>query len=119
MLFRSLDRRGMHRECFATVEGNCWDNALAESFFNSLKDEPVFGRRYATRTAARADPFEYIERFTTAVAVIPRSATVRRFSPCKTGSPSSMSRKWRLNTMALEDKKPREAQREGHMIAEG
>ena len=58
-----LDRRGMHRECFATGEGNCWENAPAERFFNSLKNERVFGRRYATRTAARADLFEYIEAF--------------------------------------------------------
>ena len=49
--------------CSMSRKGNCWDNAPAESFFNSLKNERVFGRRYATRTAARADLFEYIEAF--------------------------------------------------------
>jgi len=49
--------------CSMSRKGNCWDNAPAESFFNSLKNERVFGRRYATRTAALADLFEYIEAF--------------------------------------------------------
>ena len=44
-------------------KGNCWDNAPSESFFNSLKNERVHGRRYETRGAARADVFEYIEVF--------------------------------------------------------
>ena len=41
-------------------KGNCWDNAPTESFFNSLKNERVHARRYATREAARADLFEYL-----------------------------------------------------------
>lgn len=44
-------------------KGNCWDNAPSESFFNSLKNERVHGARYATRDAARADIFEYLEVF--------------------------------------------------------
>ena len=44
-------------------KGNCWDNAPMESFFNSLKNERVFHRRYATRAAAKADLFDYIEVF--------------------------------------------------------
>jgi transposase InsO family protein len=44
-------------------KGNCWDNAAAESFFNSLKNERVHGARYATRSAAEADLFEYIAVF--------------------------------------------------------
>ena len=44
-------------------KGNCWDNALTESFFNSLKNERVHGTIYATRAAAEADLFEYIEVF--------------------------------------------------------
>ena len=44
-------------------KGNCWDNAPSESFFNSLKNERVYGSRYATRDAARADVFEYIKVF--------------------------------------------------------
>lgn len=49
--------------CSMSRKGNCWDNAPAESFFNSLKNERVHGRRYATRAAAIADLFEYIEAF--------------------------------------------------------
>jgi len=44
-------------------KGNCWDNAPMESFFNSLKNERVHARRYATREEARQDLFEYIETF--------------------------------------------------------
>lgn len=44
-------------------KGNCWDNAPMESWFNSLKNERVFHRRYATRDIAKADLFEYIEVF--------------------------------------------------------
>jgi len=43
--------------------GNCWDNAPTESFFNSLKNERVHGTRYATRAQAVADLFDYIEVF--------------------------------------------------------
>ncbi len=43
--------------------GNCYDNAVAESFFSSLKKEQVKRRIYATREEAKADVFEYIEVF--------------------------------------------------------
>jgi len=43
--------------------GNCWDNAVAESFFGSLKRERVNRRNYRTRNEARADVFDYIEVF--------------------------------------------------------
>ncbi|NND83132.1 MAG: IS3 family transposase [Gammaproteobacteria bacterium] len=43
--------------------GNCWDNAVAESFFSSLKKERVKKRIYKTRDLARSDIFEYIEMF--------------------------------------------------------
>ena len=43
--------------------GNCWDNAVAESFFSSLKKERVKKRIYKTRDLARADIFDYIEMF--------------------------------------------------------
>ena len=44
-------------------QGNCYDNAAAESFFSSLKRERVRRRIYATRQGARADLFDYIEVF--------------------------------------------------------
>lgn len=43
--------------------GNCWDNAVAESFFSSLKKERIRKRIYKTRDLARADIFGYPEVF--------------------------------------------------------
>lgn len=42
---------------------NCWDNAVAASFFSSLKKERIRKRIYKTRDLARADIFDYIEVF--------------------------------------------------------
>lgn len=44
-------------------KGNCWDNAVAESFFGNLKKEKIKERIYKTRDLARADVFEYVELF--------------------------------------------------------
>lgn len=44
-------------------KGDCWDNAVAESFFGSLKTERVFFENYKTREEARRDIFHYIEMF--------------------------------------------------------
>lgn len=43
--------------------GNCWDNAVAESFFSSLKKERIRRRVYHTIDEAKADVFDYIEMF--------------------------------------------------------
>jgi putative transposase len=43
--------------------GDCWDNAMMESFFATLKSELVHQQSYATREQARASIFEYIEVF--------------------------------------------------------
>ena len=43
--------------------GNCWDNALAESFFGTLKKEMIQGEKYRTRQQAVSAVFEYIEVF--------------------------------------------------------
>jgi len=43
--------------------GNCWDTAVAESFFSSLKKERIRKRIYKTRDLAREDVFDYIEAF--------------------------------------------------------
>ncbi len=43
--------------------GNCWDNAVAESFFSSLKKERIRKQVYRTRDLTKADVFEYIEMF--------------------------------------------------------
>ena len=43
--------------------GNCWDNAVAESFFSNLKSEQIKKRIYGTRDQAKAEVFDYIEGF--------------------------------------------------------
>ncbi len=51
----SLVKRSMSRK------GNCWDNAVAESFFKNLKMEWVYQRKYRSRMQAALSVFEYIE----------------------------------------------------------
>ena len=49
--------------CSMSRPGDCWDNAVAESFFHSLKVERVDDRRYSTRAEAQRDLADYIDRF--------------------------------------------------------
>ncbi len=49
--------------CSMSRSGDVWDNAAVESFFSSLKTERLARKVYRTRDAARADVFDYIERF--------------------------------------------------------
>jgi len=49
--------------CSMSDKGSCYDNAVVESFFASLKRERTNRRNYRTRDQARADVFDYIERF--------------------------------------------------------
>jgi len=58
---RLLSAQGI--ACSMSRRGDCWDNAAMESFFSSLKTERTSRRRYASRDQARADVFDYIERF--------------------------------------------------------
>jgi transposase InsO family protein len=62
---RLLEANGM--VCSMSGRGDCYDNAVAESFFKTLKVELVYqqpgGGRYATRAQARRSVFEYIEVF--------------------------------------------------------
>ena len=50
-------------QCSLSRSGNVWDNAAMESFFSSLKTERTAAKVYRSRDAARADVFDYIERF--------------------------------------------------------
>jgi putative transposase len=65
--YTSADYRSVLSELGVTVsmsrKGNCWDNAVAESFFATLKTELVYGRSWPTRLELRAAVFEYIEVF--------------------------------------------------------
>lgn len=49
--------------CSMSRPGNCWDNAVVESFFATLKAELIQGRSYGSRHEARAEIFEYVESF--------------------------------------------------------
>ena len=44
-------------------KGNCWDNAVAESFFKSLKNELVYQTYFYTKKQAKLEIFKYIELF--------------------------------------------------------
>ncbi len=56
-----LDARGI--VCSMSRRGNCWDNAVAESFFATLKLDLIFRRTFRTRREARQAIFNYIEVF--------------------------------------------------------
>ena len=49
--------------CSMSRKGDCWDNAVVESFFRSLKTERTDDVVYRTRDEARGDVFDYIEMF--------------------------------------------------------
>jgi putative transposase len=49
--------------CSMSRAGNVWDNSAMESFFSSLKTERTARKVYRTRNDAKADVFDYIERF--------------------------------------------------------
>ncbi len=56
-----LDQHGI--QASMSAKGDCWDNAVAESFWSTLKTELVNHEHYATRDQARQSIFEYIEVF--------------------------------------------------------
>ncbi len=70
--------------CSMSRSGNVWGNAAMESFFSSLKTERIGKKAYRTRDDARADVFDYIERFYN---------TVRRHSTIGYVSPVEFERK--------------------------
>lgn len=55
--------KGHNLICSMSAVGSCADNAAMEGFFGLLKRERVNRRKYRTRAEARADVFDYIERF--------------------------------------------------------
>lgn len=57
----TLARHGV--QCSMSAKGNCYDNAVVEAFFATLKRERTSDRRYATREDLERDLFEYIEVF--------------------------------------------------------
>lgn len=49
--------------CSMSRSGNVWDNSVMEAFFSTLKTERTARQHYRTRNAARADVFDFIERW--------------------------------------------------------
>lgn len=47
--------------CSMSRKGNCWDNAVSESFFHSIKTELIYRERYDTKESAKQSIFQYIE----------------------------------------------------------
>ena len=58
---KELRKHGM--VCSMSRKGNCWDNAVVERFFRSLKTEQTNHYRYVNRDAARRDVVDYILMF--------------------------------------------------------
>ncbi len=77
-------------------KGHCWDNPSTESWFNSVKNERVHGRRYATRAEMTAASFEYMTVFYT---------RARWHSTLDYKSPRQFLDEWRM------------AQHEEHLVA--
>jgi putative transposase len=71
--------------CSMSRKGNCWDNAVMESFFHSLKTEWVVFEDYKSRTEARSSVFSYIELFYN---------RKRRHSFLKNKSPMAFENTW-------------------------
>jgi len=66
--------------CSMSRSGNVWDNSAMESFFSTLKTERADRHEYRTRDEARADVFDYIERFYNPVR---RHSTLGYLSPAQ------------------------------------
>ncbi len=54
-----IESYGMSRSM--SRRGNCWDNAVAQSFFKSLKTELIYGNKLITKDQMELEIFEYIE----------------------------------------------------------
>lgn len=61
--FRELLIDKYHMVQSMSGKGNCYDNAVTESFFHTLKTECVYQHKYITREQAKHSIFEYIEAF--------------------------------------------------------
>lgn len=73
-------------------KGNCWDNAVMERFWGSLKSERTEGRIYVTRDAAKADVVDYIEMFYN---------SVRSHSTLDYVSPMQFEKQFLLNNVSV------------------
>ena len=49
--------------CSMSGKGNCWDNAVMESFYRTLKVELIYQRKHETKIQVQRDIFAYIKIF--------------------------------------------------------
>ncbi len=75
---RRLELEGI--ECSMSRRGNCWDNAVAESFFGTFKNELIYRRPWLDRESVREAIGEYIEVFYNRIR---RHSTIGNISPAK------------------------------------
>ena len=75
--------------------GNAWDNAAMESFFSWLKKERTPRKTYRTRDEAKADVFDYIERFYNPKR---RHSTIGYLSPMEFERKAGLAYAWFLRT---------------------
>jgi len=75
---RELASNGI--ECSMSRRGNCWDNAVAESFFGTFKNELIYRRPWLDRESVREAISEYIEVFYNRTR---RHSTIGYVSPAK------------------------------------
>jgi transposase InsO family protein len=59
--FRDILKRNIRITQSMSRKGNCWDNAVAESFFKILKSELVYHRKFKNQDQAKIEVFEFIE----------------------------------------------------------
>ena len=81
--YRGLDYQAALQDyglrCSMSRTGNCWDNAVMESFFSRLKVELIYAQNYQSTDKARMDIFEYIEIFYNRQR---RHSAINYMSPC-------------------------------------
>ena len=77
--------------------GNGYDNAVAKSFFATLKQEHIYRRTYQTRVEASADVFHYIEVFYNRQR---RHSTIAYMTPTQ-----SERRSWQLSIVRCREKR--------------
>jgi putative transposase len=94
--YASVDYQARLKAAGVTVsmsrKGNCWDNAVMERFWGSLKSERTAGRIYLTRDAAKADVVDYIEMFYN---------SVRLHSTLDYVSPMQFEKQFLLNNVSV------------------
>lgn len=77
--FRALLKKPLIQQSMSR-KGNCWDNAVAESFFKTMKTEMVYYRDFKTKAEAKIAIFEYIEVWYNRQR---RHSALRYLTPCQ------------------------------------